>query len=175
MCLQHQNCMLHDCDSYPGEFLIRDFLMEQLQNNNYSPGDSIIYKQWVSTDRSQLEDNEEDSDDFLVEPFSMLFKLTEHHHFIAKSQSNFFKEQKDTLYQNEYILVLDFGENYSFVIQDCAQGLPWNNSEVTTHSFILHYVDLEKETVCHKDFACISNHMTHDIVVVYTLSKNISN
>ena len=37
----------------------------------------------------------------------MLFQLTEHH-FIAKGQNNFFKEQEDTLNQGECILVLDF-------------------------------------------------------------------
>ena len=34
------------------------------------------------------------------------------HHFIAKSQSNFFKKRKDTLNQDDCILVLDFAENY---------------------------------------------------------------
>ena len=58
----------------------------------------------------------------------MLFQLTEHH-FIAKSRSNFFKKQKDTLNQDECVLDLDFGEDYSFDIQDCAQGFHWNNSQ----------------------------------------------
>ena len=93
---------------------------------NYSPSDSIKYKQWVSTDRSQLEDNEEDFDDFLTKLLSMLFQLREHH-FIAKSQSNFSKKQKGTLNQDNCVLVLAFAENYSFVIQDCAQDFHWNN------------------------------------------------
>lgn len=38
--------------------------MNQWQNNNYSPSDFIKYNQWVSTERTQLEDNEEDFDDF---------------------------------------------------------------------------------------------------------------
>ena len=115
----NQNCILHHCDSCPDESVVRDFLMKQLQNNNYSPSDSIKYKQQVSTDRSQLEDNEEDFDDFLAKHLSMLFQVTEHH-FIAKSQSNFMKKHKDTLNQDECILVLDFAENYSSVIQYCA-------------------------------------------------------
>ena len=32
----------------------------------------------------------------------------------------------------------------------------------------MYYEDPEKETVCHKAFACISNHMTHDTVAVCT-------
>ena len=54
--------MIYHCDSCPDESLVRDFLIEQLQNNNYSLSDSIKNKQWVSTDLSQQEDNEEDFD-----------------------------------------------------------------------------------------------------------------
>ena len=61
----NQNCMLHHCDSFSDESVVREFLMEQLQNNNYSPSDSVKCKQWVSTDRSQLENNEGDFDDSL--------------------------------------------------------------------------------------------------------------
>ena len=41
------------------------------------------YKQWVSTDRSNLEEHEDDFDDFLVKLTSIFFELTENH-FIAK-------------------------------------------------------------------------------------------
>ena len=43
----------------------------------------IKYKQWVSTDRSNLEEHEDDFDDFLVKLTSIFFELTENH-FIAK-------------------------------------------------------------------------------------------
>lgn len=76
----------------------------------------------------------------------MLFKLTEHH-FIAKSQINFFKEQKETLNQDGCILVLDFAGNYAFDIQGCAQDFHWNNSQATIYSLVLYYVDTEKEAV----------------------------
>ena len=89
-----------------------------------------------------MEDNQEDLDDFLAKLLSMLFQLAEQH-FIAKSQSNFFKKQRDTLNRDECILVLDFAENYSFVTQDCAQGFHWNNSQATIHPFVLYYVDPE--------------------------------
>ena len=139
--------------------------MEQFQNNNYSPSVSIKYKQWVSTDRSQLE--VKDFDYFFAKLLTMLFQLTEHH-VIAKSQNNFFKKQKDTLNQDKCIIVLDFAENYSFVIQDCDLGFHWNDLQATIYPFVLYYVYPEKENVCHKAFACISNHMTHDTLAVYT-------
>ena len=35
--ITNQNYMLHHCDSCPDESLVRDFLIEQLQNNNNYP------------------------------------------------------------------------------------------------------------------------------------------
>lgn len=51
----------------------------------------------------------------------MLYDLTEHR-FISKKQAKFFKEKTESLQLSECILVLDFAENYSFVVQDAAQG-----------------------------------------------------
>ena len=50
--------------------------------------DLIKYKQWVSTNRSNLGEHGEDFDDFLDKLTSMFFELTEHH-FIAKKPSEF--------------------------------------------------------------------------------------
>ena len=55
--------------------------------------DLIKYKQWFSTDRSNLKDDEDEFDDFPDKLTLMFFELTEHH-FIAKKQSEFFKSKK---------------------------------------------------------------------------------
>ena len=34
----------------------------------------------------------------------------------------------------------DFSENYSFVLQDAAQGFHWNNSQETIHPFVAYYM-----------------------------------
>ena len=59
-----------------------DFLKEELLLI-YMIGDLIKYKQWVSTDRSNLVEHEDDFDDFLDKLTPLFFELTEHH-FIAK-------------------------------------------------------------------------------------------
>ena len=59
-----------------------DFLKEELLLS-YMIGDLIKYKQWVSTDRSNLVEHEDDFDDFLDNLTSLFFELTEHH-FTAK-------------------------------------------------------------------------------------------
>ena len=59
-----------------------DFLKEELLLS-YMIGDLIKYKQWASTDRSNLVEHEDDFDDFLDKLTSLFFELTEHH-FTAK-------------------------------------------------------------------------------------------
>ena len=69
--------------------------------------DLIKYKHWVSTDRSYLEEHEDDFDDFLDKLTSMFFELTEHH-FIAKKQSEFLRVKKASLKFDEAVLILNF-------------------------------------------------------------------
>ena len=51
----------------------------------------------------------------------MYFELTEHH-FIAKKQREFLRVKKASLKFDEAVLILDFAENYSFIVQECAQN-----------------------------------------------------
>lgn len=44
------------------------------------------------------------------------------HHFIAKCQSKYLKEKKLIISQEECIVLLDFQENYTFLVQDAIQG-----------------------------------------------------
>ena len=93
--------------------------LKELLSIKFSQNDVMKYKQWVSTDRSQLEDKEEFGDDFIILLLDTLYKLTEHH-FIVKNQSQYLKGLKASLKPNECIIILDFAENFSFVIQDAA-------------------------------------------------------
>ena len=53
------------------------------------------------------------------------------HHFIYKQQQNFLKNKKETLSDNECIIILDFAENYTFMVQDAIQSFHWNNTQAT--------------------------------------------
>ena len=61
------------------------------------------------------------------------------HSFIAKQQSLYFNECKASLKLGEVLVQADFSENYSFVLQDAAQGYHWNNSQATIHPFVVYY------------------------------------
>ena len=77
----------------------------------------------------------------------MLHGLTEHH-FISQKQTKFFREKKESLQPGECVIVLEFAENYLFVVQDAAQGFHWNNSQATIHPLVLYYVDPATKKVC---------------------------
>ena len=57
-----------------------------------------------------------------------------------KAQSSFLKSLKDDLAPDTVIILLDFAENYSFIIQDATKGHHWDNSQATLHPFccVLH-------------------------------------
>ena len=73
---------------------------------------------------------------------------------------------KENLKFGESVIVLDFAENYSFLVQDAAQGFHWNNSQETIHTFAIYYEDGSGK-LAHKSYACISDQKTHDTITVY--------
>lgn len=135
-------CLSNKCDECPG----KDFLRESLENhfdvNDIDQNEDINYYNWVSTDRSQLDNITEAVSDFISRLVDMCFDLNLHD-FIAKSQSRFFLNCREELNLDEAVVILDFAENYSFVVQDAVQGFHWNNDQATLHPFCVYYRDLD--------------------------------
>ena len=74
-------------------------------------------KSWISTNRTTLKTTAKPVEEFVDHLLASLNKLQKHD-FIAK-QSSFLKRMK-TPEMNYVIVIADFAENYSFVIQDEA-------------------------------------------------------
>ena len=71
------------------------------------------------------------------------------------------------------MVTADFSENYSFVLQDAAQGFHWNNSQATLHPFVAYFLDSGE--VRHLSYVIISDCLHHDTVAVYLFQKiNVS-
>ena len=70
---------------------------------------------------------------------------------------------------------LDFAENYSFVVQDCAQSYHWNNAQATSHPFVSYYLNPETKEISSASFSSISDHMTHNTITVYAFLKTLIN
>ena len=82
------------------------------------------------------------------------------HDFIAKMQSRFASKTKESLQPGEYLVIADFSENYSAVIQDEIQSYHWNSTQTTIHPFVCYYKD-DDESVANICFVIISECTEH--------------
>ncbi len=80
-------------------------------------------------------------------------------------------ERKEALKDGEFLVIGDFAENFSFVVQDEAQSFHWNNSSVTIHPFVYYFK--ENNQLENGNYALISNCNTHDTVAVYVFQKHL--
>ncbi|CAF2079971.1 unnamed protein product [Rotaria magnacalcarata] len=89
--------------------------------------DQIEYRKWTSTDRSTLETIIENTEDFVTTFGGQVERLLRHD-FIAKIQMSFMQDLRDNhLKEGEFLVIGDFAENYTFIIQDEVQSFHWNN------------------------------------------------
>ena len=122
--------MMRRCKSCPG----REGVVNYLRNLPALEGKvEIRYKTWVTVDKCNLEDKVETVEEFLDSFSTAVVKLLRHH-FVSKKQAIFYN--KEQLELDEGLLVMDFSENYSFIVQDAAQGYHRENSQCTFHPFV---------------------------------------
>ena len=168
--VENMDCMLHRCEACPGSASLEHYILENISDEV----DEIKYKQWVTTDRTTLTEHSLSRSDYIETLVEKVNKLSIHH-YIAKHQSSHLQQLKDNLKSNEIIILLDFAENYSFVVQDAAQGYYWDNSQCTLHPFAVYYLQtdsMEKQLKC-SSLCVISDALKHDTVAVYTFISTI--
>lgn len=160
-------CFLNKCCNCPGFSHLRNMLEEIFEDNFV---ETIEYKQWTNTDRSTLENKCATIDDFL-DCFGQKCQDLIPHNFIAERQSLYIKELKSTLSVNEFIVIMDFSENYTFVLQDAAQGFHWNNAQATVHPFGIYFRDpVSNELQC-TNLIAISDCLKHNTVLVHVFQN----
>ena len=75
--------------------------------------------------------------DYIDNVAGQIDKLTTHS-YISKSQANYLRN-KISLPEDEIIILVDFAENYAFVVQNEVQGFHWNKSQCTLHPAVIYY------------------------------------
>ena len=158
-------CYLGECDTCPDVMKLKEKLITHVDENDV---DKIVYKQWVSTDRSTLETYCVPAEEF-VEIFCEKIELLRPHSSIASEQASFYTKCKASLQPGEMLVSVDFSENYSFILQDAVQGFHWNNSQATNHPFVAYYVDSGE--LHHLSYVIISDCLHHDTIAVYLFQK----
>ena len=134
--------------------------------------EEVSYKQWQSKDRTELVTVTESTADFVLSLIGKL-QVLKVHMFIHDMQTKHFYAVKTNLSPGEVLVVGDFSENYSFVVQDAAQGVHWSNSSCTLHPWVCYY----KEDTVIKTLSVlfISDCLTHDTIAVYAFQKYLIN
>ncbi len=163
-------CMIHRCEKCPGQEAVRKFIAEKLESYGMDDDDIIQYKQWTHTDRTELITVSQEVRSY-VDVLVQKVDTVSTHHFIAKQQAAYLKRMKQQLKENEMIVLLDFAQNYSFIVQDAIQGHHWNNSMATVHPYALYYLNngkLENQSSC-----IISDCLDHNVYTVYRFNKEL--
>lgn len=112
-----------------------------------------------------------DATDFVEYFAQKVFDLGPHA-YVAEQQSAFLKHTKDTLRRNEFDIISDFAENYSFVMQDEIQAYHWMNQQCTIHPFSIYYKD-EHNTLQTISFVVIAESLEHNHISVYLFQTKL--
>ena len=161
-----KKCMLHRCEDCPGRSALVSFLVNKFEKVTIDGDENIFFKQWVTTLEEHVLPLSEITEKLITE-----IEVLTTHHYIAKNQSAFLNYLKQNLELHEAIIILDFSENYSFVVQDAVQGFHWNNTQSTIHPIAIYYKE-PNEDVCKICCMCvISDCMTHDAITVHSFIK----
>ena len=156
-------CMVHRCDKCPGTDPLRQYLETLLEEH-----DQITFQQWQTTDRSKMVTQSLSVDKFIDLLVGAIDNLTSHS-FIAKCQAKYLKRRKEELSDNCALVLVDFAENYSFVVQDEIQSFHWSKSHCTLHPVVVYYK--EKGKLAQKSFCFISEYLEHDTAFVYEVQR----
>ncbi|GBM76603.1 hypothetical protein AVEN_13304-1 [Araneus ventricosus] len=151
------DCYFSNCEICPG-FDERKEILEYETTSTFH--------HWVSVDRCNLETFKKSADEF-VDIFCRDLKVLFRHYFIAKQQSAFMANTKESLLESEVTVLCDFSENYSFVLLDEAQSYHWNSSQATVHPFVVFFT--EENTLQHYSSECLE----HNNVAVHLFQQKL--
>jgi hypothetical protein len=71
------------------------------------------------------------------------------------------------------VVLCDFAENYSFVLQDEAQGFRWNNAQTTIHPFVIYFKKSDALNTEHENLVMVSDCLKHDSILLHTFQQHL--
>ncbi|KZR99644.1 Uncharacterized protein APZ42_004412 [Daphnia magna] len=120
--LDDENCIYYQdnpnlrCRNCTDPSVLSEFLRSQLT------GDEVTYSEWISENGQTVMKKTIDTADDFVEKLSSKLQQLCRHHFVSHKQGKFFNNLKENLKEDECLILLDFAENYSLMIQDEVQS-----------------------------------------------------
>ena len=95
------------------------------------------------------------------------------HHYISLAQSTYLKNRKQEMNKQTALILMDFAENYSFHVQDKAQGYHWTHQNCTVHPVVCYYKSANANDLLHLNLCFLSEELQHDSVMVYLIQSKI--
>ena len=89
--------------------------------------------------------------------------ITDSH--LAQSQFSYLNDVACSTCFCPVIVLLDFVQNYSFIIQDAVQGHHWVNSQATLYPFVIYYTS--EDQLKYLNVCIVSDCCKHDPVTVH--------
>jgi hypothetical protein len=129
------------------------------------------FKQWISTDRCELVTIIKSAEELIESLLEKLLLLL--HSSTGTQQAMFLKELKFSLQSGEFVVLCDFDENHSFVLQDEAQWFHWNNAQATIHPFVTYFKKSDALNTEHENLVTILDCLKHDSILAYTFQLHL--
>lgn len=161
------NCWMGLCDSCPIEEKVGNLLVG-LDND-----DEITFYQWVSTDRTDLLKLTETTTDFCDRIQRYIPKIALHC-YVNRKQHEFLEILKTRLPSEKSIIAnVDFGQNYTFLIQDSVQSYYWSPPQATIHPHALQYYHRDENATRDITYVVISDCLEHSALTFYCFHHEV--
>ena len=84
-----------------------------------------------------------------------------------------FRSAKDNAKTGNFVVTLNFSENFAFVLQEAVQGFHWNNNQATVHPFVIYYKNIKANKIEHVSYVGISDCLNYDTIAVHLITKKL--
>jgi hypothetical protein len=158
-----------DCSECPEPTDLENTLEDVFTGNAI---ENITFKQWISTGRCEFVTIVKSTEELIESLLEKLLFLLRHS-FIATQQAMSLKELKCNLQSGEFVVLCDFAENSSFVLQDGAQGFHWNNAPTTIHPYVIYFKKSDALNTEHENLVMIPDCLTHDSILAHTFQRHL--
>lgn len=170
--VENSDCMLHRCSNCPG---IAALEVELSKYSLFSKVQEVTFQSWQDKgSRSHMETLKQPIRQFKTDLCDDFWNLTQHH-FIADAQKTHFKHVRNNLSLDTAVIVMDFSENFAFVIQNSVQAFYYNNDSATIHPFLMYYKVENEDSVKSTNFCVISDTSDHQAFTVHAFMEKLTN
>lgn len=125
---------------------------------------------YICSFRCQILNHDSSCEDFLKMLTDDLPSAIQHD-FLAKTQASFFKMAKNTIKEGEFVVSLDFAENYTCQVQNAIQSQHWANIQATLHTYVIYHK--VNDSVKNINYVLISECLQHDASAVHFYNSQL--